>query len=115
MWIMSETKIRDERHKISEKRGNGQLRREVWVDQRGGVTRYNLAYINHRVFAGDNGRVLGFDNQHGRHHRHFMGVEETTGFVSFEDLEIRFDAEWSSLLPGKQGKCHDEADDYDRG
>ncbi len=29
------------------------------------VTRYNLAYINHEMFQGDNGRVLGFDNATG--------------------------------------------------
>ena len=61
---MAETKIRDERHKISRKRGNGQLRREVWVDESGAVARYNLAYVNHSIFPGDNGLVIGFDNQH---------------------------------------------------
>jgi len=35
------------------------LRREVWVDRRGLVVRYNLAYINHPIYVGDNGRVLG--------------------------------------------------------
>jgi len=43
---MSETKVPDEMHKISRKRGNGVLRREIWIDNLGIVTRYNLAYIN---------------------------------------------------------------------
>ncbi len=57
---MADTKIIDESHKISDKRCNGKLRREIWVDSiTGKVTRYNLAYINHRLYAGDNGRVVG--------------------------------------------------------
>ena len=51
---MPETKLYDESHKISDKRGNGNLRREVWVDHHGKVARYNLAYINHNLHAGDN-------------------------------------------------------------
>lgn len=95
---MAETKIRGDRHSISRKRGNGQLRREVWIDDRGVVTRYNLAYINHLVFSGDNGRVLGYDNQHGYHHRHFKGTIEAFVFVSFEELEERFEREWAALF-----------------
>ena len=90
---MAEIKIRDDRHKIPDAAGNGQLRREVWVDEQGKVVRYNLAYINHKVYAGDNGRVIGYDNQHGSHHHHFMGMVEYVVFVSFEDLEDRFDLE----------------------
>ena len=97
---MSEGKIRDERHKISAKRGNGQLRREIWEDGQGNITRYNLAYINHRLCPCDNGRVLGFDNRHGYHHRHFMGEMEPVDFISFEEMEHRFEREWSSLLAG---------------
>ena len=97
---MSEKKIRDDRHIIPNKRGNGQLRREAWADQEGNITRYNLAYINHRLYPGDNGRVLGFDNRHGHHHRHFMGKAEPIEFVSFEDVENQFDREWSSLIQG---------------
>lgn len=95
---MSETKVYDERHRISRKRGNGLLRREVWIDHCGVVTRYNLAYINHLIFGRDNGRVLGYDNQHGYHHRHFMGETESFEFVSFEDVEAQFEREWMQLL-----------------
>lgn len=58
------------------KYGNGLLRREVWVNEQGQVSRYNLAYINHLIFSGDHGRVVGYDNAHGYHHRHYMGVME---------------------------------------
>lgn len=41
---MADTKIIDESHKISDKQGNGKLRREIWVDSiTGKITRYNLA------------------------------------------------------------------------
>jgi len=98
---MADRKIISDRHIIPKKRGNGQLRREVWVDRHGSVTKYNLAYINHNLSQGDNGRVLGFDNQHGVHHRHFMGKTEPVEFVSFEELENRFEREWFSLHSGK--------------
>ena len=70
------------------------MRREVWIDEMGKVVRYNLAYINHSVFQGDNGRVVGYDNAHDFHHRHFMGAVEPVEFKSFEDIEERFQADW---------------------
>lgn len=99
---MAEVKIIDESHKISDKRGNGQLRREVRVDKATGkVTRYNLAYINHNIHQGDNGRVLGYDNAHDGHHRHYFGAVEPVEFVSFEDTEARFERDWISLKEHK--------------
>ncbi len=94
---MPDKKIHDESHKISDKRGNGSLRREVWVDRKGKVTRYNLAYINHNLHAGDNGRVVGYDNAHGFHHRHYFGVVEPIDFISYEDVEERFELDWTAL------------------
>jgi len=91
---MAEIKISDDLWSLSLKNGNGVLRREVWVAGLGKVVRYNLAYINHSIFQGDKGRVVGYDNAHGFHHRHFMGVVETVGFASFEDIEERFQADW---------------------
>lgn len=91
---MSEIKVSDDSWSLSSKNGNGVLRREVWVNELGRVVRYNLAYINHRIFQGDNGRVVGYDNAHGFHHRHLMGVVEPIEFKSFEDLEERFQADW---------------------
>ena len=74
------------------------LRREIWVDCRGRVVRYNLAYINHLIYAGDDGRVLGYDSAHGRHHRHCKGKVTTVGFESFEQIEARFQKEWNRLV-----------------
>lgn len=59
--------------------------------------RYSLAYINPLLFTGDNGRVLGFDNCHGRHHRHYKGKESSITFTSYEELANRFEIEWREL------------------
>lgn len=102
LFIMAEAKIIDESHKISDKRGNGKLRREVWIDEvTQKITRYNLAYINHTIHAGDNGRVVGYDNAHEGHHRHYFGVVEPIEFICFEDIEERFEQDWIALKERK--------------
>lgn len=93
-----DAKIVDSTFVIPRKRGNGVVRREVWVDSRGRISRYNLAYINARLFAGDHGRVLGFDNAHGYHHRHLYGVVTPFCFVDFENVEAQFEAALMDLL-----------------
>ena len=95
MYIMSERKIVDESFRLSRKRGT--LRREVWIDETGKVTRHNLAYINHELHQRDNGRVVGYDNAHGGHHRHYFGVVTPVAFVSFEDIETQFERDWVAL------------------
>lgn len=98
---MPEIKVSDDSWSLSSKNGNGVLRREVWVNEKGTVVRYNLAYINHKIFQGDNGRVVGYDNAHNFHHRHFMGSVEPVKFVSFEDIENRFQADWLKFRRNK--------------
>lgn len=61
------------------------------------VVSYALAYINPRIFSGDNGRVLGYDNSHGYSHRHSMGVITAEPFISYEALYDRFEQEWQAL------------------
>ena len=78
----------DERFYLSSAKGGGILRREIWVDRRGRVVRYNLAYVNHLIYAGDNGRVLGYDSAHGRHHRHYRGKITTVRFETC-DKEVK--------------------------
>ena len=73
------------------------LRREIWVDGTGRVVKYNLAYINHLIHAGDDGRVLGYDSAHGHHHRHYRSKVTAVGFESFEQIESRFQREWKRL------------------
>lgn len=99
---MAAVKVIDETHKISDRRGNGKLRREIWVDKATGqVSRYNLSYINHNLYAKDNGSVVGYDNAHDDHHRHCFGKMEPIDFVSFEDIETRFGQDWMALKDKK--------------
>lgn len=61
------------------------------------VIQYALAYINPRIFSGDNGRVLGYDNAHGFSHKHLMGEVTREPFTGYEALYDRFDAEWKEI------------------
>ena len=97
MAVLKLQKVHDESIRLARRRGNGILRREIWIDAKGKVVRYNLAYINHDIFQGDNGRVLGYDNAHGVHHHHYKGKVETVEFQSFEKIEAHFEAEWTAL------------------
>jgi hypothetical protein len=93
--------LEQERFELKPKSGGGLLSYEVWGYREKGktvVTRYNLAYINHEIFSGDNGRVLGFDNAHEYHHRHYMGVVEPVEFVSYEATLDRFQQEWQEIV-----------------
>jgi len=69
------------------------LKEERWQNADGEVTRYSLAYIDPEMHEGDNGRVLGYDNAHGRHHRHFMGQETEYGFKGYDEVLRRFERE----------------------
>jgi hypothetical protein len=82
----------DETLYLSGKRKGAVLKEEVWYEG-DRVAKYSLAYINPKVFSGDNGRVLGFDNTHDYHHRHFMGKIEQVEFRSYADLVRRFERE----------------------
>jgi hypothetical protein len=66
----------DETFYLTRPRRGAVLKEEVWQNSAGEVVRYSVAYINPRIWGGDNGRVLGFDNAHKYHHRHFMGLVE---------------------------------------
>lgn len=95
--IKAEQLIEDDAITLHKSKGNGVLRRQVWTDEEGNVTRYSLAYINHLIFTGDNGRVLGFDNAHGYHHKHYLGKIEPVEFTSFSELEKIFQQEFEVI------------------
>lgn len=67
------------------------------IDKKGKLVRYSFAYINFHLCVTDNGRVLGYDNCHGYHHKHYMGKEEEIKFFNLEDIQDRFEAEWEAL------------------
>jgi hypothetical protein len=89
--------LEDETHTLRRSKGNGILKRQIWCDDKGKVTRYSLAYINHNLHPRDNGRVLGFDNSHGYHHRHKMGKVDAVNFKSFAEIEERFKREFEVI------------------
>jgi hypothetical protein len=98
-------KVVDERLYLSKKSGSGLLRREIWMNGRGDVVRYNLAYINPLVYTGDHGRVLGYDSAHGNHHRHYLGRVSSVNLASFQAIEARFQREWQRITKAaKEGK-----------
>lgn len=96
-----ESLIERETFKLKSGSGGGVLSFEVWGYVSGGktvVTRYNLAYINRLIFQKDNGRVLGFDNAHGFHHKHYMGKVIPVTFISYEKTLERFEKEWQEII-----------------
>lgn len=91
------TRVVDETIKLPNKQGNGILRYTASANKNGVVARYSLAYINHNIFREDNGRVFGYDNSHGYHHRHSMGKEEKVSFNTFEEIMDLFEVEWRKI------------------
>ncbi len=84
------TKAVDERYRVPEKKGGGLIKFEVW-ELYGKMVKYSMAYINKSIFAKDNGRVLGYDNTHNYHHRHYFGeIYVVDDFVNYAELVKRF-------------------------
>jgi hypothetical protein len=83
------TKVVDEEFVVRCRSGStGIFREEVFHDENGTVVKYNLAFIHFGLGSVDNGRVLGYDNAHGFHERHWMGKSEK---VQFHDYTATFD------------------------
>ncbi|MFZ3265165.1 MAG: DUF6516 family protein [Terriglobales bacterium] len=79
------------------------LKEEVWYEG-DRVVKYSLAYVNPRICAEDNGRVLGYDNTHDDHHRHSKGTVEKVEFHGYEALVTRFEAELYELWRAEDGQ-----------
>jgi hypothetical protein len=90
---------------LSGPRRGAVLKEEVWYEGNR-LAKYSLAYINPRICAVDNGRVLGYDNAHQYHHRHFRGKTEEIEFSSYPALGARFEREVHELW-----KAEDEQKD----
>lgn len=67
------------------------------IDEKGNLAHYSMAYINYRICDLDNGRVIGYDNSHGYHHRHDMGKEKPVDFENYEKIAEKFDKEWREI------------------
>ncbi len=76
---------------------------EVWVDEKDLVLRYNLAFLLPHRLGTDNGRVLGFDNAHGVHERHYMGDVRPVLFTDYAATAKRFYREVRALRRNYEG------------
>jgi hypothetical protein len=74
------------------------------VDANEEVVRYNLAFLLPHLFYRDNGRVLGYDNAHGVHERHFMGTVQEVEFKNYESTASRFYREVEAMRRSYEGK-----------
>ena len=75
--------------RLKGKRKGALLKEQVWFEDEK-IVAYSLVYINLRECLIDNGRVLGYDNSHEFHHRHFMGRVEAIEFSTYANLAERF-------------------------
>ena len=92
-------KVVSELFPIAEKRGGGQIKIEAWEDIDGKIVKYSIVYINHLIYADDNGRVLGYDNTHNYHHKHYLGqITPVESFISYQDLVERFEKEIKEFI-----------------
>lgn len=95
----------DEIHKIPDKKGNGQIRIQYQIHpETGKVVTYSMAYINHAICTVDNGRVIGYDNAHGQHHKHDMGEYIPVEFESLEKTFQLFEEQWQTHLKKRKSK-----------
>lgn len=92
-------KVVSEQFPINPGKGGGILKIETWENDKGEVVKYSIAYINPLIFPDDNGRVLGYDNTHDFHHRHYFGqISEVHDFISYQDLIGRFEKELKEFI-----------------
>jgi hypothetical protein len=73
------------------------VRIQVDYSREGKLLRYSLSLID-LSHSSDNGRVLGYDNAHGQHHRHCFGRGDLLEFESYEKLEGQFEAQVRQYL-----------------
>ena len=98
-----EKSVRDEFYPKGRKRGVAvAVRIQADYSRNGRLLRYSMVLIDTHNAAADNGRVLGYDNAHGYHHRHFLGKGEPVEFESYESTEKRFEAEVKQYLKTRE-------------
>lgn len=91
-------KVVDEQFIVPVEKGGGIIKFEAW-EYEDKIVKYSMAYINKSIFAEDNGRVIGYDNAHDYHHKHFFGeILEIDDFASYQELVIRFKEELKEFI-----------------
>ena len=84
------TKVVDEQFIVPSDKGGGIIKFEAW-EHRDKIVKYNMVYINKSVYPNDNGRVMGYDNSHNFHHKHYFGqITELDDFQNYQELVQRF-------------------------
>ncbi|NEW61386.1 transcriptional regulator [Sulfurovum sp. bin170] len=84
------SKVIDEKFIVPSRNGGGMIKFEAW-EYRDEIIKYNMVYINRDIFPNDNGRVMGYDNSHNFHHKHYFGeIYELDDFVNYQELVQRF-------------------------
>jgi hypothetical protein len=78
------------------------VRIQVDYSRAGNLLRYSLSLIDLSSSI-DNGRIVGYDNAHGKHHRHYFGRVDCVEFESYEKLESQFEAQVRQYL--ETGTC----------
>ena len=78
------------------------VRFQVDYSRAGNLLRYSLSLIDLSNSI-DNGRIVGYDNAHGKHHRHYFGRVDSVEFESYEKLESQFEAQVRRYL--ETGTC----------
>jgi hypothetical protein len=78
------------------------VRIQVDYSHAGTLLRYSLSLIDLSSLL-DNGRIVGYDNAHGQHHRHYFGRVDRVEFESYEKLEGQFEAQVRRYL--ETGTC----------
>jgi hypothetical protein len=92
-------KVISEQFSINPRKGGGILKIKAWENDKEEIVKYSIAYINHHVFSGDNGRVIGYDNSHDTHHRHYCGqISEVNDFISYQELIECFENELKEFI-----------------
>jgi hypothetical protein len=84
------------------RKGGVVVRIQTDYSRGGRLLGYSLTLIDTHGTGIDSGRVLGYDNVHGQHHRHRDGKAETIEFKSYESIEKRFEAEVREYLENRQ-------------
>ena len=84
------------------RKGGVVVRIQTDYSRGGRLFRYSPALIDTHRTGLDGGRVLGYDNAHGHHHRHCDGKIETIEFESYESIEKRFESEVREYLESRK-------------
>jgi hypothetical protein len=78
------------------------VRIQVDYSRTGSLLRYSLSLIDLSSSL-DSGRIVGYDNAHGQHRRHYYGRVDCVEFESYEKLESQFEAQVRQYL--ETGTC----------